>query len=909
MATLKSSELAVQSLCRRAAELLRERGIAGAVAYCAGDIRSLPARVRSVVRNAIHECEPDAQIDRLVEPKSDAGGIVRLEHLLLTVTPSVPAGLHESEPRHHTELVESTRHEYQIVMKGQIDGESTRDPVGYWAFEQYWEPNLYVRVENIGEVLAVNPWLRRKDMADTRSVQAIVDSLVTPTMSDCEKARRIWEFEIKNRFHATSNDEEVDDAVKRFNSYGYTLCHNESKIISDLWRAAGLKVRRGFPNGHSTVEVYYDGAWHLLDSDDSTICLLRDNKTIASEAHIVADHDLMKRTHNYSVLHFEDRFADERSAALHSYEGKRSDEHRSLTKHRMDFVLRPGEAITWAWNPGGRFHGKEFGGVSSRAWIRRWHLAEHVMNGELSYSPDLSSPATLRYLETLGLELRQWGVLGAGLYATARCGSVILPVESPYPIVGGRLKVDFARADLSDQLKAYLSFDNGKNWQEAGASYVSDYARLHIDLNDFFPAAGSACYRYLLRLDLLGNMHKPSLCLKGLHLRSTLQMARLALPSIGLGENSFVYTDQSGPGRKVRVTHVWRECPSAEVPEQPQAALYPADGGTADGTRIHFRWLPPTGGAPATDYEFQLSEYPDLRWVLSPNFHRLISRTANRATASYELPYRGLLNPGDMYYWRVRARSREGVWGPWSRVFSFSAVAPAVPLNLRARFHSRSRTVTLSWNRGRGGAKPERYRVYGSAERGFSANETAYQFYAGHDGTRDSPPNLLLDTNSQMNCVLLPAELWRAYYRVTAVDEAGRESGPSDMAELTHPLILTRGQLPDGRSGAHYQAMIEVSASVGHLVSADKDGQGYDMRFRTADEIRFALSGAPEGLAIGRESGLLAGYLPADAAQEYDLLVRVTDLRTGVGDSVVLSLNVRDSTTTTVNALHTAVFG
>ena len=778
-------------------------------------------------------------------------------------------------------------------MGGQIDGASTRDPVGYWAFEQYWEPNLYVRLANVGEVLVVNPWLRRKAMADTRSVQSIVDSLVTSTMSDCEKARRIWEFESRNRFHATSNDEEVDDAVKRFNCYGYTLCHNESKIMSDLWRGAGLKVRRGFPYGHSTTEVYYDGAWHLLDSEDSTFCLLRDNKTIASEAQIVTDHDLMKRTHNYSVLHFDDRSADQRSAAIHYYEGKRSDEHRSLTKHRMDFVLRPGEAITWAWNLGGRFHGKELAGVESRAWIRRWHLAEHVMNGELWYSPDLCSPATPQYFETSGLELRQGGQLGGGLYAIEGCGSLILEVRSPYPIVGGRLKVNFARANLNGQLKAQLSFDKGHSWREAGSSYVNDYQRLHIDLNDFFPTTGPACYSYLLRLQLLENMDVPTLCLKGLHLWSTLQMARLALPAMNLGENSFLYTDQSETGRKVKITHVWQECTSAELPGRPQAALYPPDGGTADGTRIHFRWLPPAGGALPADYEFQLGEYPDLRWVLSPNFQRLISRTANRNTESYELPYRGLLNPGETYYWRVRARSREAVWGPWSKVFSFSANAPAIPLRVSARFDPSSRTATLSWEPGIGGAKAERYRIYGSAERGFSASDTAYKFDAGHEGIKDSAPNLLLD-NVQTNSMLLPTEFWRAYYRVTALDEAGRESGPSDLAELTHPLIITQGALPDGHPGEYYQATIEVSASVGHLVLADKDGQRYDMRFRGADELRFTLSGAPEGLTIAPESGVLAGFLPADTAQ-YNLLVQVTDKRTDVCDSVRLSLSVCDS--------------
>ena len=68
--------------------------------------------------------------------------------------------------------------------------------------------------------------------------------------------------------------------------------------MSDLWRTAGLKVRQGYPNGHSTAEVFYNGAWHFYDSDESAICLMPDNKTVASEEQIVADHSV-NETHPY----------------------------------------------------------------------------------------------------------------------------------------------------------------------------------------------------------------------------------------------------------------------------------------------------------------------------------------------------------------------------------------------------------------------------------------------------------------------------------------------------------------------------------------------------------------------------------------------------------------------------------
>ena len=800
----------------------------------------------------------------------------------------------DGPPKYHREIISSGSHKYTVRMGGRFDGEMTRDPVGYWGYNQYWEPNLFVRLENVGDVPVVNPWLRRADRPDTRTMEQILDFVLEPGMSDAEKARTLWEFEIKHRFHATTEDDEVNDVIKMYNCYGYTLCYNESLVMSDLWRAAGLPVRRGFPNGHSTAEVYYDGAWHLLDSDESIICLLRDNKTIASEAQIVADHDLMKRTHTYGPRHDDNRMRDETSSALHYYEGERKGEHPSLTAHTMDFTLRPGEAITWAWYADNKYHGKEYEGSKANLWNKRWRLIANVMNGELTYAPDFSDPSTLKYLETGGVELRKSGPFGGGIYLLGDSGAVVLPVESAYPVVGGRLEIDFARRDMeAEKVKVSLSFDQGENWKEIWTCTGSEYARMYIDLDEFFPTADPARYSYSLRFDLVSGCDEPVVCLKGLYLRSTLQMARFAMPGVSLGRNSFIYTDQSPAGRKVKITHAWRECSSPVVPGRPAGAVYPPDGGSVEGALFTFKWHLPASGAPAADYEFQLSNYEDMRRVLSPNFHKLISHTANRGTASYELPYLGLLNPGQTYYWRVRARSREGVWGRWSKIFSFNAQAPAVPVEFSAQFNETTRTATLSWKTGKGGTEPVRFRIYGSAERGFTASDTAYIYHAGLGGIKQSPPNLLFETDGSQTSCKVPARFWRAFYRIAAVDSRGCESGPSAMAELAHPLILT-GEFPEGSTSSYYQAQIEVSASMGHLVSADENGKPYQMRFRNGDDLVFELSGAPDDLSINRKSGMITGYLPAESDGEYKILVTVTDERTGARDEKKLTLRVKE---------------
>ena len=43
------------------------------------------------------------------------------------------------------------------------------------------------------------------------------------------------------------------------------------------------------------MEVFYDGGWHLLRSDEHLLVLDRDNETIVGETEISRDHDLIRR--------------------------------------------------------------------------------------------------------------------------------------------------------------------------------------------------------------------------------------------------------------------------------------------------------------------------------------------------------------------------------------------------------------------------------------------------------------------------------------------------------------------------------------------------------------------------------------------------------------------------------------
>ena len=134
-------------------------------------------------------------------------------------------------------------------------------------------------------------------------------------------------------------------------------------------------------------------------------------------------------------------------------------------------------------------------------------------------------------------------------------------MNTAYPVVGGRLIVDLARQNVNAETIAIsISFDGGKTWKDVQTSFASDYDRMYVDLNPFFPKTDPARYDYILRFTLQSHSDKPEVALKGFTLHSTLEMAPLAMPGVVLGENHFIFSDDSPSGTKVRITHVWNEC-------------------------------------------------------------------------------------------------------------------------------------------------------------------------------------------------------------------------------------------------------------------------------------------------------------------------------------------------------------
>ena len=213
--------------------------------------------------------------------------------------------------KRHVQEINDGRVEYVVVQNGTMDGRNCRSPQGVWEpFEQTWESNRSVRMQNVGTTDVVNPWLSNGHN-DFRSLDRIVASAVEQKMSDKDRARSIWWQEVQHRFHLEGDNNELLDPVKSLNVYGYNTCGNDSICLAGLWRKAGLKVAPARLVGHCVTQVFYDGSWHLMDGDMHSIYLLRDNETVAGEQDLVRDHDLIRRTHTQGILQPDRRTGDE----------------------------------------------------------------------------------------------------------------------------------------------------------------------------------------------------------------------------------------------------------------------------------------------------------------------------------------------------------------------------------------------------------------------------------------------------------------------------------------------------------------------------------------------------------------------------------------------------------------------
>jgi hypothetical protein len=593
--------------------------------------------------------------------------------------------------KEYTEEIAASPHTYQVKMNGTLDEFNTAD-----YFETYlasmrllsrFQPNEYLVIENIGDKDVVNPRIVINGRRNRFSVDDIIADIIKPGMTDQEKALAVWAYVADIGLQTHENDRRVDNGsilinheltnpVKLSNVYYCSGCQFASANIAILCKYIGLKAHTsGMGSAHRIAEVWYDNDWHVLDGDQRTFYLEKDNKTLASYDDIAKDPNIADRNHDGGFA----------SRGIKS----RGDQYKNLERKDIDvndikpylstmaMTLRPGEKFVWRWDNIGKYRcGDNDRNIKPNRpqGIMPYQLA----NGKMIYQPRLAAGS---YGASESVNIKpdmKDGNLLLQPETAKKSAYVVYKITSHYPVVGGQLSAKFSRPNPADVCRVLVSVRDS-NWTEAWSVKNADGGidkKFSVPIDKVLnPIPTPAIYSYLVKFELQSSKSPKDVSVSDISIESDVQMSATSLPSLSAGLNNVAYKDDSKDGRHVRITHCWNESSIILPPLPPAAATKPTSGSRLDlaSPQKRLRWEPakdPDGFI--ADYHIQVSTRPDMLYPVSPVFDRIIFSQE----PEWKVPD-GWLLKGQTYYWRVRAKDNWGVWSDWSKVWTFTAAEPA----------------------------------------------------------------------------------------------------------------------------------------------------------------------------------------------------------------------------------------
>lgn len=306
---------------------------------------------------------------------------------------------------------------------------------------------------------------------DVSSAEALLAQIITPGMTDEQKATAVWRVMYEGRFWNPSSRGNLrmelggTDPIITLNCFSPTICQQDAEILIALWEMLGYSARMWQLGWHTTSEIYYGGKWRHFDATVGRIT--RDADGEIGSVTLGRKHKGWKnwmRSNSYI-----------------------SEAEGISLGHRMGLTLREGESFTRYWYPLGKtadyWCASSDGRRPDNRVRRRRRLAKAMKlkerrfkpmpddaaygNGLWVFEPDLAGKNWRRLLEgsqnltaTVNEEGHAWVhpiAAGKEAWATFR-------IKSPYILSGGYVSGTFGTTNKSDQLEVLASVDQGRNW-------------------------------------------------------------------------------------------------------------------------------------------------------------------------------------------------------------------------------------------------------------------------------------------------------------------------------------------------------------------------------------------------------------------------------------------------------------
>jgi hypothetical protein len=419
-------------------------------------------------------------------------------------------------------------------------------------------------------------------------------SFIRDGMSDREKALAIFKTKVMFAYQDAPPREYlqeaacVHDPIKTFNVYGYGMCCCASSNIEALARYVGLDARGWSINAHSVSEVFWDDAWHLLDSSLINYFPKEDGRIAGLEevsAAVKAWYDehpgylgdngkldqfhradgwtgwkkgpaLLARSPFYDWSGWWPAKTHGWTSTMVEYDGRHGTpfafEFGYSQGYEVNIQLRPGERLTRNWFHNGLHvngvarDGDAPGCLNTRigegfmAYLTEYgDLTQcRVGSGLLEYEPPLGdgslAASALRY-ENLESTVGDAGQRPAlHVQDAGRDGVLEIGMPSSYVYLTGTLQLR-TQVGQGGSVRVQFSDNNGLDWRDVGS--IEQSGEQAIDLQPL------VLRRYDYRLRLV--IHGANAGIDRLRIAHDVQCSQRALPTLGQGENTIAFS--AGP--------------------------------------------------------------------------------------------------------------------------------------------------------------------------------------------------------------------------------------------------------------------------------------------------------------------------------------------------------------------------
>lgn len=400
------------------------------------------------------------------------------------------------------------------------------------------------------EGISKNPNLKSSSNIDFSSLKAIVDDVISPEMTDEEKALSLWRFVMDNTYHGPWGTS--SDGLEHLNVYGYGYCGTFAAVLEPLWWAAGLKARHVNIGNHAATEVFYDNDWHYIDAHRRYFFLEKDNNTIASLDDLNDLPELwdMKRQKKQTQQKGENKYY---------YMTMHPKGHGNSPEYSSNFTFANGDKIFLTWQKNGKWC------LERGAEGRGKPAPEPAIyaNGSFRFQRDLSNPVQSREGLVSSRNI-DWNDFTAGYLHPQKITEeayIIYEVRVPYFIPSTTISGKFLRKTHADFIALDISTDNGQTWVTLWGAVETGQvkAELLTDKTQEVTTDKPWKYSYLLRIRVRAGKDVQDTGIYSIESDNDLFYNPRSLPGLQKSENKLTFHDEGTSPHTVKVTYTWRE--------------------------------------------------------------------------------------------------------------------------------------------------------------------------------------------------------------------------------------------------------------------------------------------------------------------------------------------------------------